>query len=179
LFTTIKLQLLPKSNLYNQPIIGGDKGFYDHKTIEYLESRKALFAIIAKLTKPIKRKLPALSYKRYTPGTETAEFIYQLLKWERKYHFVVIRRPIPEEPSEQMSLCSMGKYSYQVIVTNLKLKPLNVWKFYKGIAAVELIIKELKGDYPLGKIPTKHFAANEPFTTIVFGRLYCIKSYTN
>lgn len=144
-------------------IIRGDKGFYDHKTIEYLEPRKALFAIVAKLTKPIKRRLPALSYKRYTSGTETAEFTYQPLKWEKKYRFVVIRRPIPEEPSEQLSLFSMGKYSYQVLVTNLKLKPLNVWKFYNGRAAVELIIKELKGDYPLGKIPTKHFAANEAY----------------
>jgi hypothetical protein len=32
---------------------------------------------------------------------------------------------------------------------------------------VELIIKELKGDYPLGKIPTKHFAANEAFFHIL------------
>jgi hypothetical protein len=57
----------------------------------------------------------------------------------------------------------MGKYSYQVIVTNLKLKPLNAWRFYNGRAAVELIIKELKEDYPLAKIPTKHFRANETY----------------
>jgi hypothetical protein len=32
-----------------------------------------------------------------------------------------------------------------------------------------LIIKELKGDYPLGKIPTKYFAANEAyFHTLLF-----------
>jgi hypothetical protein len=63
----------------------------------------------------------------------------------------------------------MGKYSYQVIVTNMKLTPLHIWRFYNGRAAVELIIKELKGDYPLGKIPTKHFAANEAyFHTLLF-----------
>jgi Transposase DDE domain group 1 len=33
--------------------IRADKGFYDHKTIEYLESRRALFVIVARLTKPI------------------------------------------------------------------------------------------------------------------------------
>ena len=34
---------------------------------------------------------------------------------------------------------------------------------------MELIIKELKGDYPLGKIPTKYFAANEAyFHTLLF-----------
>jgi hypothetical protein len=144
-------------------IIRGDKGFYDHKTIEYLESRKALFAVVAKVTKPIKTKLPFLSYKRYASGLEEAEFWYQPIRWRKRYRFIVIRRPVPEEPSSQLSLFTMGKYSYQVIVTNLKLNPLNVWKFYNGRASVELIIKELKGDYPLGKIPTRHFPANEAY----------------
>ena len=61
----------------------------------------------------------------------------------------------------------MGKFSYQVIVTNMKLKPLNIWRFYNGRAAIELIIKELKNDYPLAKIPTKHFAANESYFHIL------------
>ncbi len=39
-------------------IIRGDKGFYSHRTIEYQESEKAFFAIVAKVTRPIKRKLP-------------------------------------------------------------------------------------------------------------------------
>lgn len=34
-------------------IVRADKGFYDHKTIEYLESRKTFFAIVAKVTKPV------------------------------------------------------------------------------------------------------------------------------
>ncbi|GFP25816.1 hypothetical protein HKBW3S25_01297 [Candidatus Hakubella thermalkaliphila] len=144
-------------------IIRADKGFYDHKTIEYLESKKALFAIVAKVTKPVKAKLSSLSYKRYTSGTESSEFAYQPKGWGKEYRFIVIRRPIPEEPSEQLSLFSIGRHSYQVIATNLKLNPLNVWKFYNGRASVELIIKELKEDYPLAKIPTKHFAANEAY----------------
>jgi len=134
-------------------IIRGDKGFYDHKTIEYLESRKALFAVVAKVTKPIKTKLPTLSYKKYPSGIEETEFFYQPLHWKKKYRFIVIRRPVSEEPSEQLKPFSVGNYGYQVVVTNLKLKPL----------AVELIIKELKADYPLAKIPTKHFAANEAY----------------
>lgn len=144
-------------------IIRADKGFYDHKTVEYLESRKALFTIVAKVTKPIKAKLLSISYKKYTSGIEVSEFTYQPMRWEKEYRFIVIRRPIPDDPSEQLSLFSMGKYTYQVIVTNLKLKPLNIWKFYNGRASVELIIKELKEDYPLAKIPTKHFAANEVY----------------
>jgi hypothetical protein len=144
-------------------IIRADKGFYDHKTVEYLEDRRALFAVVAKITRPIKTKLTALSYKKYSPGIEVSEFMYQPKGWQKEYRFVVIRRPIAEENSDQLTLFTMGRYSYQVIVTNLRLKPLNVWKFYNGRASVELIIKELKEDYPLAKIPTKHFAANEAY----------------
>jgi len=150
-------------------IIRADKGFYDHETIEYLESNKALFAIVAKLTGPVKRRISTLSYQVHSSGLETAEFMYRPTRWKKEYRFVVVRRPIPEDPTEQLTLFSMGKYSYQVIVTNMKLTALNTWRFYNGRAAVELIIKELKGDYPLGKIPTKHFAANETyFHTLLF-----------
>jgi hypothetical protein len=150
-------------------IIRADKGFYDHETIEYLESQKAFFVIVAKLTGPIKRTLSTLSYRVHSSGLETAEFMYQPTKWEKGYRFVVVRRLIPEDPSEQLTLFSMGKHSYQVVVTNMKLTPLNTWRFYNGRAAVELIIKELKGNYPLGKIPTKHFPANEAyFHTLLF-----------
>lgn len=107
-------------------IIRADKGFYDHKTVEYLELKKALFAIVAKVTKPIKAKLSSLSYKKYTSGVEVSEFTYQPVKWKKEYRFVVIRRPIAEEDSDQLSLFTLGKYSYQVIVTNLLLSPLNV-----------------------------------------------------
>ena len=150
-------------------IIRADKGFYDHETIEYLESQKAFFVIVAKLTGPIKRTLSTLSYRVHSSGLQTAEFMYQPTKWKKGYRFVVVRRFIPEDPSEQLTLFSMGKHSYQVVVTNMKLTPLNTWRFYNGRAAVELIIKELKGNYPLGKIPTKHFRANEAyFHTLLF-----------
>ena len=150
-------------------IIRADKGFYDHETIEYLESKKALFVIVARLTAPVKKIISTLSYQVYSSGLETSEFMYQPTKWKKEYRFVVVRRLIPEDPSEQLTLFSMGKYTYQVLVTDMKLTPLHTWRLYNGRAAVELIIKELKGDYPLGKIPTRYFSANEAyFHTLLF-----------
>lgn len=142
-------------------LVRADKGFYDHKILEWLEGRKARFVIVARLTTPIKRKLSALRYTTLSSGLATAEFLYQPHGWSHRARFVVIRRPKPDEPTDQLALFPLGRYIYQVFVTNLDLLPLNVWRFYNRRAAVELIIKELKGDYPLGKIPTKHFAANE------------------
>jgi len=143
--------------------VRADKGFYDHKTVEYLETEKAFFAIVAKLTRPVKAKLSSLSYRKYSFGIQTAEFSYQPTTWKSKHRFIVIRRPLPEEATDQLTLFSVGKFSYQVIVTNLTLAPINVWRFYNQRAAIELTIKELKENYPLAKIPTKHFAANEAY----------------
>lgn len=62
-----------------------------------------------------------------------------------------------------------------MLVTNLTLQPLNLWRFYNGRAGVERIIRELKGDYPLGKIPTRHFFANEAY----FHLLLCAYNLVN
>ncbi len=93
-------------------IIRADKGVFDHKTVEYLESQNALFVIAARLMPPIKRRLAGLSYSRYASGIETAEFQHPIKAGHREYRFVVVRRPIPDDPSEQLSLFTLGKYSY-------------------------------------------------------------------
>lgn len=61
--------------------IRADKGFYDHKTIEWLEARRARFVIVARLTPPIKRKLSGLRYAMLSGGLATAEFPYQPQGW--------------------------------------------------------------------------------------------------
>lgn len=70
---------------------------------------------------------------------------------------------MPEKDSEQLTLFTLTRYAYQVFVTNLPMKPQNVWHFYRGRAAIELIIKELKDDYTLAKIPTNNFLANQAY----------------
>jgi hypothetical protein len=144
-------------------IVRADKGFYDHALVEWLEARRARFVIVARLTAPIKRKLPHLRYTSPTRGVEVAEFRYQPTHWPRLYRFVVVRRLQPEEPTDQLTLFKLGRYHYQVLVTNLPLRPLNLWRFYNDRAGVELLIKQLKRDYTMGNIPTRHFFANETY----------------
>jgi hypothetical protein len=94
---------------------------------------------------------------------EVAEFRYQPTRWPQPYRFVVVRWPDPDEPTAQLTLFQLGRYRYQVFVTNLSLQPLNLWRFYNDRAGVELLIRQLKGDYALGSIPTRHFFANETY----------------
>jgi hypothetical protein len=142
-------------------IVRADKAFYDHEFLEWLAERKVRFVIVARLTVPIKHKLARLRYVSVSRGVEAAEFRAAPAQGARLQRYVVIRRPEPEDESEQLRLFKMAGYRYQVLVTNLPLKPLNLWRFYNDRAGVELVIKELKGDWAAGCIPTKFFQGNE------------------
>jgi hypothetical protein len=133
-------------------ILRADKGFYDHALVEWVEAHQAGFVIVARLTAPIKRKLAHLRSVSHSRGVEVAKFRYQPLRW-----------PQPDEPTDQLTLFKLGRYHYQVLVTNLPLHPLNLWRFYNGRAGFELLIKQLKVDHALGSIPTRHFMANETY----------------
>lgn len=144
-------------------ILRADKGFFDHKLTDWVEQQGAGYVVVARLTPPIQRRLSGLRYRRFGWGVETASFRYQPHGWTHPARFVVIRRPQPDDPSEQLRLFQLGRYHYQVLVTNLALQPLNLWRFYNQRAAVELIIKQLKSDYALGHIPTRHYLVNETY----------------
>ncbi len=147
--------------------VRADGAFFDHKIVDFIEGKRAFYAIVARLTRPLKNRLSGLRYRRISSGVWAAEFRYCPHGWPGPRRFVAIRRPVPEEPSAQLHLFQMGGYSYQVLVTNLTLRPLHLWRFYNQRARAELIIRELKDAYALGKIPTQAFAANEAFFQIV------------
>jgi hypothetical protein len=61
----------------------------------------------------------------------------------------------------------LGQYVYQVIVTDLELTPLHLWRFYNDRAEAELVIRELKEAYALGKIPSHRWEVNEAYFHVV------------
>ena len=147
--------------------VRADAAFFDHKIIEFIEAKGAFYAIESRFTRPLKIRLSGLRYRRVSPGVWAGEFQYCPQGWHGPRRFVVIRRPVPQEPSAQLTLFQMGGYTYQALVTNLSLQPLNLWRFYNQRARAELIIRELKYAYALGKIPTRDFQANEAFFQVV------------
>jgi Transposase DDE domain group 1 len=147
--------------------VRADAAFYDHEMVEFIEGKGAFYSMVARLTRPLKSRLSGLRYRRVSSGVWAGEFRYCPQGWPGPRRFVVIRRPVPEEPSAQLTLFQMGGYTYQALVTNLTLQPLNLWRFYNRRARAELIIRELKYAYALGKIPTDDFQTNEAFFQVV------------
>lgn len=147
--------------------IRADSGFFDHKFIEPLDEKKIGYVIVAKLTKTIKMNLFALRYHKFKKNWSVAEFHYTPFAWKGSHRFVVVRRKLPDKPQEQPTLFTLERYSYQVFVTNLLLKPENVWYFYRARASIEIHIKELKQDFFLTKIPTNKFLANQMYFSLL------------
>jgi len=143
--------------------VRADAAFYDRETLAYIEAQRAFYVIVAHMTAGLKKRLGGLRYRKISSGVWAAEFLYQPQGWPHPRRVVVIRRPVPEEPSAQLHLFQMGGHTYQAFVTNLILRPLNLWRFYNHRATAELIIRELKDAYALGKIPSRDFLANEAF----------------
>jgi hypothetical protein len=147
----------------------GDSGFFAKKVIEYLDAIGCGYAIVAKEYRTIKTRARECRFQKLRNGWEFGKFVYKPGSWKKPHRFVVVRRPIPQDPIEaqQLTLFKDRKYAYHVLVTNLKTHPWRVWQFYAPRATIEKNIRELLYDYPLGKIPTEDWVANVAFFQIL------------
>jgi Transposase DDE domain group 1 len=143
-----------------------DAGFYGRPVIEFIDGTGCGYVMAAKQFGPLKRKARACHFQALANGNEVAEFRDQVhFKWPKLHRFVVVRRPIPEDPVEagQLKLFKDKKYVYHVFVTNLNLDPWRIYLFYNPHAIIEKNNREMLYDYPLGKIPTDSWTANVAF----------------
>jgi len=146
--------------------IRADAGFGFGPILDMLEARPAQYAVVARLTAGLKRKLGGLRYEQCNPVWQIAELEYCPFGWSQARRFVVARRLIKEaEPAP--TLLNLGRYLYRAWVTNLPLTPAGVWHFYDGRAGMEPRIFELREDFALRKIPSRQFAANALYLEVI------------
>lgn len=143
--------------------VRADAGFYDYKVVRVIEAHRGKFVIVARLKRPLKALVTGLPYTEVRPSLAVAERLYKPHGWPQPYRLVVVRKTLPEEESAQTTLFTAGRYTYHAYATNFRLRPHAVYRFYNARAEIENLIKELKADYPLAKIPTNQFAANEAY----------------
>jgi hypothetical protein len=101
-----------------------DSGFFAGRLMELLENKGCGYVIIAKEFTPIRSRARSVRFHPLAGGWAAGEFRYQAKGWSRPRRFVVIRRPIPDDPAEarQLMLFQERGYAYQVLVTNLSLQ---------------------------------------------------------
>jgi hypothetical protein len=149
--------------------VRADAGYFSGKLIRWLETEALGYVVVAREHRGIKARAQACRFAKLRHGWEVAEFRYTPTGWKTPRRFVVVRRPKPTDPDEarQLTLFSDRRWSYTVLVTNLKLRPWRVWRFYCPRATIEKNIRELLYDLPLGKIPSGQWLANVAFFQLV------------
>ena len=147
-----------------------DSGFYGSPVIRFLDASGCGYVMVAREYRNIKARAQGCRFQALANGWEVAEFREKVHhKMERPHRFIVVRRPLPQDPqdSAQLTLFKDRKYAYHVFVTNLRLSPWRVYRFYSLRATIEKNIREFVYDYPLGKIPTDTWSANVAFFQLV------------
>src|SRR5439155_16104262 len=136
---------------------------------DFLDQTRLGYVVVARLYPAFRRKACGVKFHKLSWGIEAGEFRYQPQRWKQPHRFVVIRRPIPEDPAEaaQLTLFKDRRYVYTVLATNLDLEPWRVWTFYRPRAIIEKDIRQLLYDLPLGRIPSSHWVANVAFFQLV------------
>ena len=146
--------------------VRADAGFGFHPVLEMLEQYPAQYAVVARMTPSLKRRLGGLRYHRLNSRWEIAECEHRPADWPQARRCVVARRLI-EETEPEPTLFTLERYLYRAWITNLSLTPAGVWHFYDGRAGMEPRIRELREDFALRKIPTRAFDANALYLEVI------------
>lgn len=162
--------VFPKSRI----IVRLDGGFGAPEVLDFLEQAGVEFVVGLGNTKPLKRragKAMAQARREYR-ATGTTQQVYgeTLFKtkttWPHKRR-VVFKTEVVVHPDRE------PKNNMRFVVTNLKMTPKNVYRFYCGRGDAENRIKELKNDLAMDRTSCSRFLANQ-FRVLLTAAAYVI-----
>jgi hypothetical protein len=153
------LSHLPKDKTVT---VRADSGFFDEKTLEYLETIGHHYLIKVKL-KGLKGLLFEQEWQKIADhhGWESTVFIHKCGSWDKPRQFVAVRKLV-EEKKENFLFEGVSKvYEYFCYVTDIEgISPWEVHKTYGKRATCETWIEECKSQMGASKIRTSDFIAN-------------------
>ena len=164
-------------------LLRADSGFAETPFLEAVEREAIHYTIALRLNQPLQRALTSKG-RAWWPldeaggqGIELCAFDYQAPCWDKARRVVGVRQHLqtrPQAKGKQLSLFGddeeIGAWRYSVIVTDLDLPALMIWRLYRGRADCENRIKELKYDFGSTGFNQKNFWATEAaLGTIMMG----------
>jgi hypothetical protein len=157
---------------YRLYAVRADSGFFEAPVLSDLEQRQLPYAIAARLTPPLRRRLAGIkSWQEFAPGLEVGELMYDTYGWGAPRRIVSVRERISERPQARgRQLIEVPGYTFHAVVTTLALPAVDVWHFYNSRAECENRIKELKEDFGAGGFCLQSFYGTEA----VFRLICCL-----
>jgi hypothetical protein len=127
-----------------------DSGFFSGKLVADWDQAGCGCIIVCRKASSYLPMAERAGFKPMKLGWGLAEFRFKPPKWNAEHRFIMVRRPLPEDPEEakQLTLFKRGNYSYSAFVTNLELQPWMVWRTDHGRANVGKSIRELLYYFP-------------------------------
>lgn len=141
-----------------------DSGFFSGEMIEFLVNESIEFYMVVPIQPWVQKKIRQMrGWTAIGGGAETAECEY-VFKKDVSLRMVIIRQKVKSQnrPRKQLKLLNTGyvKYDYQVILTNGKKEPGEVWRYYNQRACCENFIKEGIYGFGLDKVVSHNYAGN-------------------
>lgn len=163
------LAKLPASIAATRTRVRLDGAFYDKAIVHPLDEARVGYALVARMTAPLRHRMVAARYHEFARGWEAAEFGYTPFQWSGEHRFIAVRRPAALEPEDiQRRLFTFKRYTYhRALVTNLAITPEAIYRFYCDRGFQELLLREFKDAYALAKIPTRSFSANAAYLEMI------------
>jgi hypothetical protein len=150
-----------------------DGAFFQRKIIELLDRRGAKYAIKVPFFKWLGLLPMIRECQRWYPLKEGMGFFelpLHIAAWKKTLKVVVYRKPVYHETKKNYQLDLFdpddGYFEYSAVSTNLTLHAGALWDFMAGRGAQEKTFAELKGEWALDAVPTRHYGANSVWQQI-------------
>jgi len=150
-----------------------DGAFFQREIIELLERRKSRYAIKVPFVKwlgLVPRIRDRQRWHRLRDGMGYFEVSLHVAAWDKTLRVVVYRKPVHHQTKKNYQLDLFdpdnGYYEYSAVTTNLEIKAPALWDFMAGRGAQEKTFAELKGQWALDVVPTRHYSANSAWQQI-------------
>jgi len=151
-----------------------DGAFFQREIIELLERGKIHYAIKVPFVKWL-GLVPMIRHRqrwhRLRDGMGYFEVWLDVAAWDKTLRVVVYRKPVHHQTKKNYQLDLFdpdnGYYEYSAVTANLEITAPALWDFMAGRGAQEKTFAELKGQWALDVVPTRHYSANSAWQQIM------------
>ncbi len=144
-----------------------DAAFFQRDVLRLLTARGCAFAIKVGYWSWLPLKQLAAErchWQPLAPGVTGFEHWLTIPQWQLRLRVMIYRKHVRHESPKNFQLDLFtpddGHFEYYAVATNMALSLPALYAFIGGRGAQEKTIAELKGEFALDVVPTKHYGAN-------------------
>src|SRR5712691_7106229 len=144
-----------------------DAAFFQRDVLRLLAARGCAYAIKVGYWSWLPLKRLAAERQQWHPlAPDVTGFEHQLVipQWKLRLRVMIYRKHVQHESPKNFQLDLFtpddGHFEYYAVATNMALSLPALYDFIGGRGAQEKTFAELKGEFALAVVPTKHYGAN-------------------